>query len=119
MMTRKFTVKRSQWLRGTGNAEVVDDHHASYLLNPVNGKMCCWGFYCLAAGAKKKDIRRVGDLNGLGGIVGLPNNNDEIDDPVVRASYAVNDSDNLDDHSRETVLKLMFSTLGIEVKFED
>lgn len=45
---KSFTVQRGKWDRGKGDGKLLD---------PQTKKMCCLGFFCLAAGLKRKQIR--------------------------------------------------------------
>lgn len=46
----ELTIDRKQWMRGRG---------AGKLLNALDEKMCCLGFFAIACGASKDDIRDV------------------------------------------------------------
>jgi len=59
----KLEIDRTKWLRGEGS-------DASRLLRPSDGKMCCLGFACLAAGyapvniENKSTVKQVTDMFG-------------------------------------------------------
>jgi hypothetical protein len=48
----KFTIDRSEWLRGEG-------HEKSFLLRESDGKMCCLGIFSLACGLDPERITNV------------------------------------------------------------
>lgn len=48
-----LVIDRKRWLRGEGSQN-------SKLLRPIDGKMCCLGFYGLACGLSAEHLRNVG-----------------------------------------------------------
>ncbi len=121
---KSFTVKRSKWKRGgKGPGE-------TFLLNK-EGHMCCLGFYALACGLPKKNIREVvapRDLVRAGknwntvlvekekapsGYEFVLNSDTAVD--AIRA----NDDQELSDKDREADIKDTFKLVGIKVKFVD
>ena len=55
---KTLTIDRAKWLRG-------EDSVDTYLLRQRDGKMCCLGFLCLAAGFSRRDITDVGEPSDI------------------------------------------------------
>jgi hypothetical protein len=55
---KTLTIDRAKWLRG-------EDSVDTYLLRKRDGKMCCLGFLCLAAGFSRLDITDVGEPSDI------------------------------------------------------
>lgn len=106
----EFTVKRSKWLRGEGTIK-------SKLLRESDNKMCCLGFYCIAAGAEESEIL---ELSGLCSLQDALNIYTPITNDIGRHGiYPANDSKITSDPDREAQLITKFAALGITIKFED
>jgi len=118
----KFTVKRSDWLRGKGSDE-------SGLL--LDGKMCCLGFYAKAQGFSDEELKEAtspGDLvcNTLcdpksrlidyRSQYGTMRHCDSVEGVVLMTT---NDDQYILDEVREKSLKEDFLKLGVEVEFVD
>lgn len=106
----KVVVDRARWLRGEGG----DD---SKLLRRMDGKMCCMGFACIAAGAEPEDIKgltTVGQVDPFAldwsgancrGMNGL----DDL--------YSLNDSYGLSDDDREQRIVAAGNRVGLQFEF--
>lgn len=109
----KFTVKRSDWFRGQGGFR-------SKLLNPINNKMCCLGFYALAKGAKREDIM---DRAAPNSCPDQPWSQDLIASSFNTISTEslinTNDSPALCEAEREERLTILFSNIDVQVEFVD
>jgi hypothetical protein len=111
---KSFTVDRSKWFRGQGQA-------ASGLLQK-NGSMCCLGFYAEACGVEpqyllgKSAPALVEDINWETILIQRHTygrwNTDHCIDLMV-----INDSIIISDDTRESRLKILFHQIGIEVVF--
>ena len=115
----KFTVKRSEWLRGEGSNE-------SGLL--CNGRLCCLGFYSRALGFSDLDLREATAPSMLIDNLGVKFDsklleNDRllygVDTKESTYLMTVNDNPDLEDQKREEILTQKFAELGIEVEFVD
>lgn len=130
MKVTEFDVKRPQWLRGEGPG-------SSALLRRLDGKMCCLGFYCLAAGCSRDQIEGVQVpsemVTGKGNITELLLPDWNLD-PTKRHPDVVNDlmtaNDrptsirglDIDIHSeeeREALITKLFAQMGVKVNFID
>ena len=115
---KKFTIKRSEWLRGKNPG-------GSYLLKPSDSKKCCLGFYILACGGKKCDIKalrgpysysvrqktnvpdlttKTGDFHSYGPTSEL---------------MGFNDTEHISDKEREKEITRLFKTMDVDVEFID
>lgn len=110
----KFTVDRKRWLRGEGEPR-------SRLLRSSDGKMCCLGFACLAAGHTEDEIRDVATPSGLAyrrdGRCLLPNYNT----PQMCSAMEWNDYPGqceLSEARREAIIAERLAEIGLEVTFE-
>ncbi len=116
-MLTEFTVDRGSWLQGEGAVE-------SLLLRFSDGKKCCLGFMCLAAGFSEASIMGLRlplslkrDVTVQALLPMLP--------AVFFASYderteelmGTNDAVDLERAEREDRLILGFKNLGIELTF--
>lgn len=107
----KFTVWRERWLRGERSAQ-------SFLLRSSDGRMCCLGFACLAAGYKESDIRDISaprmidhDQHTVAADLLLK--------PRIADAMEINDCLSIDDMERERRLTTVLASLGIEITFAD
>lgn len=129
----KFTIDREKWLRG-------ESPSVSRLLRSIDRKMCCLGFAALASGYTENDIRdKTGpsevredrievladdifelltfNIDGSVGFGHVGNN------AVCKSMMDTNDRkfDNygnpMTDAVRESTLKNLFSSIGVEVDF--
>jgi hypothetical protein len=110
----KFTVDRKRWLRGEGERN-------SLLLRESDGKMCCLGFACLAAGHTESDIRGVATPTGISmerhGRCLLPSHSSR------SISWAMEWNDcpvdkEFTEAKREALITEKLAEVGIEVVFE-
>lgn len=112
----KFVIDRKLWLRGEG-----DDR--SLLLRDRDGKMCCLGFYSLALGFDKEDIREYACPSEVDGEVNYPEwmyRDDDLCDTMSSKTLSlmtINDSKFLDDESRERRITEIFASSSVEVEF--
>ena len=113
---KTLIVQRKKWLRGEGD---------SYLKREKDGKMCCLGFACLAAGLKPKEIL---------GIESPATVCENLEDSVIQSlvlsknptenttlcykMMCTNDSLNIDDVDREANLTKLFKRMGTKVIFK-
>ncbi len=115
----KFTVKRSEWLRGEADA---------YLLRAKDSKKCCLGFLALAKGFTNEEIYEKGQLEELS--VDIPGyvkkceyeyeESVYFDDTSITArAIEINDSTAISDEVREEQLKAIFAEAGDEIEFVD
>ena len=139
---KKVVVKRSQWVRGTGNTlfktndelgplgETMLRQRADHPRSSKDGfqRMCCLGFYCLAAGLDADFITCIESPHTLRvdeGPVFVPGLISEIIDgvayltPACSSAISVNDSEDLDDAARESRLTEIMKKIGVEMVFED
>lgn len=118
---RKFTVKRSKWLRGNGGV--------SQLLNN-EGKMCCLGFYGRECGLRPQDIRDQATPSDVDDTRDekiwntflikddtINTLNSPRDSKAAVKLMRINDSKALSDEKREEKLTAEFLKWGIKVKF--
>jgi hypothetical protein len=109
-VTLEFTVDRTRWLRGEGSER-------SSLFRPEDGKMCCLGFACLAAGHTEEDIADVSSPNGIAMKPPafqclLPHHNS----PEVGDVMEVNDGEDTDE-GREAFITERLAKIGMRVTF--
>lgn len=126
----KFTVKRSEWLRGK---LVYDDKgcNNSCLLRGEDNMKCCLGFLALAAGYNENEIVNQGDpetsLDWSKRDRGVKNNwpTQILETYSYKNTRActkiihINDDADINDSQRESELIKNFATIGIEVEFVD
>jgi hypothetical protein len=107
----KFTIERDKWLHGEGS-------DVSCLLRKEDGKMCCLGFYALAAGLTEDMILEEGKLPVSEKI---HEGFFDMSDPSSEcySLMAINDEKNIpySEKSRERLIKESFEQFGIEVEF--
>lgn len=113
---KKFTVRRSKWLRGKGDG---------YLLND-EGKMCCLGFavnqICKVPKKKLLDTFRPCDVlesTKETTFTTISYENVIIDKHFVEEAIEVNDDSTISDSGREELLTEIFKENGIKVTFKD
>lgn len=107
----KFTVKRSQWCRGSGG-------HNSALLR-YDGQRCCVGFYLCSLGVPDEHLLTrpyKASAQGNGASCYYPQGAEWLQDHPV---YAINDSEGVDESEREAMLAAEFKAHGVEVEFVD
>ena len=109
---KKFTVKRSKWLRGTGNGKLLN----------LQGKMCCLGFAVnqICRIPKKKLLREWSPLDVVkdtlrDGVFTKDDNNKYFVEQAIKA----NDNGAISDKAREARLTKIFKKAGIKVIFKD
>ena len=114
----KLSITRSNWLRGEGPI-------SSFLLREEDSKMCCLGFLAKACGAQDGDIVNskipsyAKKVSWPKGIVTVTDSELGYSTDLTIELMEVNDlhNKNLSDSIRETKLKEMFASIGIEVEF--
>jgi hypothetical protein len=113
----QFTIERAKWLRGETD---------SWLLRPKDQKMCCLGFFCLAAGIERdriwmkttpqvlcRDEEQIPhELQGLVDSMGKPTNS-----ALCTSLIEVNDDNSITDEEREQGIIRLFAKIGHEVTF--
>lgn len=121
------TVRRSSWLRGKSpEGSYLRDH---------NAQQCCLGFVCRAVGWEEDEllgidtpaaVRRVASINALDavpdelrGLFDMYKSSTVLDSLVSAEMMNLNDSDKVDDQTRERELTWLAKTIGIELNFED
>lgn len=113
----KFTVKRSEWLRGEGSVR-------SMLFRNSDNHRCCLGFLGNACGISDQDMR------GKSTPLSLYNTSEsegkkfpepmlEKNGGVVDTLMDINDTYGMSAEERERRLRETFSVIGIEVEFVD
>ncbi len=109
-----FEVDRSRWIRGEGSMSSLERW---------DGKRCCLGFLCLAAGVHNEAIKDIGCPANMAS----PNDvrkveaifkDDDWNIPLERLMTA-NDCLHVADDIRERQLTRLFLTSGIKVTFVD
>lgn len=128
----KVIVDRSRWLRGEGG-------ECSSLQRDCDGKRCCLGFACLAAGATEDQIAGFGDPGDADVMHMGPwkIGHDHVDgNYAVRYAVLINDAcvgipplgtapqrdlyePIVDDADREARLIRIFASQGVELEFVD
>lgn len=123
----KVIVERSKWLRGEGSG-------VSQLLRERDGKLCCVGFACLAAGFSLDQIRSrvtVSDLlnveetgppSTLAAMVigeGEPEEDPFCDTGAAEELYGANDDPAIWASARETKVAELGQKVGLEFEFVD
>ncbi len=108
-MITSFTVDRATWLHGEGSL-------ASVLLR-VDGKKCCIGFLCLAAGVPKQEIYNAGTVAALEHAEHRALVPTALQTEPGRVLMTINDNPVLADHVREQKLIEGFKDIGIELTF--
>ena len=116
----EFTVSRKNWLRGDEDNSMLRDR---------SGKMCCMGFYAKACGYTDDEIRNEGDLGALAleaddSLHGIKDQLLKFHKSILTGEngqgvYAINDSDNINDATRESLLKARLAKHGVTVHFVD
>lgn len=126
-MTQKLVIDRSKWHRGEGS-------QGSALLRIGDEKMCCLGFYALASGFSKEEIRGrhyPDSLERPWACAILKSEADPAntcrleafhDTPVVctelgRKAAWHNDRSDISGEEREAELTALFAENGVEVEF--
>ena len=128
MKVTEFTVKRKEWLHGEGSG-------GSFLLRGSDSKMCCLGFFCVAAGCDPADLAGVQVPHELDGECKAAIREQLIreDDPtthpqVVNDLMTANDRytnvrgtdmDIETEEKREEVITKLFEQMGVKVNFVD
>lgn len=114
----ELTIKRSTWLRGEGNT-------LSALLRGKDGKMCCLGSFCLAAGLKESDIINVqqpSDVNRRVEQLLIPPDIGDVEgyykchNKGASNLMNVNDDEGMDEPEREASITELMLTLTPPVK---
>lgn len=119
-------IYRDEWYRGRGVA-------GSQLLRE-DGRKCCVGFICLAAGAKEKDILGRGVISNsmdagswgsfrtqipsLQRFIGGDGIRYHVSEQAGRL-YGANDDINLTEYEREAHVVVLSAELGFQITFED
>jgi len=109
-----LVIERSGWLRG--GAELI-----STLLSPATGRMCCLGFYALAYGYKREDIRGRTTPNSLDNPLMFPSTiiTERGDSAQCGKLMKVNDDPELLAPQREQQLTTLFKEINVNVTFID
>jgi agmatine/peptidylarginine deiminase len=118
---KELTIRRDEWLRGTGNGTLCDSE----------GMKCCLGFYALAVGFTRGEIEKsqvpeniIDDLERataersaairkFKGLVGADGTSTSVSDMLVQH----NDNRGGDDKERETNITQEFAKIGVKVTF--
>lgn len=124
----KFTVKRSEWLRGEGE----DD---SYLLRSSDNKKCCFGFLAIQRGIPEEAIKDVhsfaempsefmkqipqGFLNEDNYMFKKANVTRVINADEATEAMVTNDMVETSDSEKEKELAERFKELNVQVEFID
>lgn len=104
---KTFVVKRSQWLRGTGEG----------FLRNTSGMQCCLGFVGRQCGIKAKDMRSVEMPYNL--LDGLSAKYPTLSKGSWDEFAKVNDAQDVTDRVREKDLKALAKKRGFRFKFVD
>lgn len=105
---RSLTISRRRWLRGGGGS----------LLE--NGKMCCLGFGCRAAGVPAKSIDGLGLPNDLDVVVpafSKTSDSGPVNTVLSERAHVINDDETIDDAQRERLLRALFKRHGVALRF--
>jgi hypothetical protein len=119
----EVTVDRSTWLRGEGS-------YYSFLKRKLDGKMCCLGAFCIAAGYTTDEIMDIKspsmlmmynptENNHMHKLIAHPNS---LTSSPTFATYnlmRINDQTNVLDEQRETELNAQAFALGFKFNFID
>lgn len=107
---KKFTVRRSKWLRGGDNACLLDD----------NGNMCCLGFGVnqICRVPKKDLLHELRPYFVLDRDTPFTHSEGE-DRHFIDKVVEINDSRDISDSVREKRLTKLFKENGIKVTFKD
>jgi len=123
----KVIVDRKRWLRGEGATN-------SSLLRERDGKMCCLGFACLAAGHTEDEIRgrlipsalaapKVPGMEAVKGFysygITLSGGARPIESDRMGEAMSINDNAYFMESVRESKLIAIFDDLGMELSFVD
>lgn len=116
----KFTIKRSEWLRGEGPEK-------SFLLREDDGKKCCLGFFGLVCGYNSKDLTAQSEPFDLLSVEVLAKKDPlwpewmfgKNDPFIVFRLMEINDNPSLPAESRELQLTEIFAQQGVTVEFVD
>lgn len=114
----ELKINRRKW--GTGD-------EGGSLLNPVTGKMCCLGFFCLAAGVPKAELEGEPMPAGIKDCLEYPklktvvNFQKRVNKFVTTQLSTVNDSEAPkfvnNPKAREARIAKLFGELGVTVEF--
>jgi hypothetical protein len=114
----KLIIDRQKWLRGEGSQD-------SYLLRPTDGKMCCFGFYCLAISGKIEYL--IGNKSPEDIMDHIPSDNwllskNSYDNgthnsPDCYRAMQYNDDGSISEDERESNIKHIFAKHDVEVEF--
>ena len=117
----KLVIDRRRWLRGGSPSA------SSYLLHPINGKMCCLGFAAVQVGAQPKHIRGEANPYDVPGtfeatafgwlIRRRAFDNFPGHTQMCHRIILTNDDGTIEDDERERSLKKLFRKKGVVVKF--
>lgn len=105
---KSLVISRKKWLRGTGVGRLLD----------AQGKMCCLGFACLAAGVPKTYIQESGMPSDVAGNIPLLSRHRR-DSALSRSAAPINDDTLLNDAEREAQLTKLFAQkrYGVRLRF--
>jgi hypothetical protein len=106
-----FTIQRSKWIRGY-------DHGDSCLLRD-DGCMCCLGFYCIAAGARKEDVLGITTPSSIrrGGLPRAATWLVDGSSGDCGSLLTDNDSPDLESLARESRIRDLFARHNVRVTF--
>lgn len=118
----KFTVKRSEWLRGEGQ-------YASKLLRGSDCKKCCLGFLALSLGANEEDIKGLAAPVSAEVLrLNIPwpeeffvasQSGRKLHSHACAALMHINDDESSSDKDKEALLTKHLEKIGIKVTFVD
>ncbi len=114
-LPKTVTIKRSKWLRGTGEGCLLDD----------KGKMCCLGFLAREAGFSSDEILNKQQPQELSRcILNLSVILSEGMDALIETNICVvlmsnNDDRGIGEAAREEGIKEWGQKIGVDFKFED
>ena len=136
---RTLTIKRSQWRRGGDTPELQIHAGTTHLLNQ-SGLMCCLGFDALACGVPRELLLDKNDpidvynfkafpayftkerfpmvddvLTDPESGLADPDNEDITQSRIVNEAIRINDSKDLSDAERETLLIPILKQLGYDI----
>ena len=116
----RFTVKRSEWLRGLGVDEDGGANGACLL--DYSGKRCCVGFLAKECGIDDEYARNEPILSTATSGCSM-NEEKPLKELCTTMNadgiYKTNDDDSISDPAREALLTSKFAALGIAVEFVD
>lgn len=114
---KTFVIDRRKWLRGES-----DESFDSFLLREDDGKMCCLGFFAKSCGLKNDDIgntqapdNRIKKHKEKFPKWFFEKNHQKSKD--LQSLIDINDDESIEDEIRENIIKHIFKSHNINVKF--